>query len=56
VHVDEGFRNGPSKRSVRERGRITSNIRTATQHRVDAVSYLADAAGGPDPGLPTLLA
>jgi transposase len=37
-------------------GRITSIIRTATQHSIDAVSYLADRARGPDPGLAILLA
>jgi transposase len=37
-------------------GRITSIIRTATQHSLDAVSYLADRARSPDPGLAILLA
>jgi transposase len=42
-------------RGATTQGRITSIIRTATQHSIDAVSYLADRARGPDPGLAILL-
>jgi transposase len=37
-------------------GRIASIIRTANQHGLDAVDYLAGRARGPDPGLAILLA
>jgi transposase len=42
-------------RGARTQGRITSIIRTANQHGIDAVTYLADRARGPDPGLAILL-
>jgi transposase len=42
-------------RGATTQGRITSIIRTAAQHGVDAVSYLADRARGPDPELAILL-
>ncbi|MCU4187266.1 IS66 family transposase [Acidiferrimicrobium sp. IK] len=43
-------------RGATTQGRITSIIRTANQHGIDAVNYIADRARGPDPGLTTLLA
>jgi len=43
-------------RGAGTQGRITSIIRTANQHGIDAVNYLADRARGPDPGLGILLA
>jgi len=42
-------------RGAETQGRITSVIRTATQHGIDAVDYLAARARSPDPGLATLL-
>jgi transposase len=42
-------------RGGRAQGTIMSVIRTATQHGVDVIDYLASRARGPDPGLAVLL-
>ncbi len=45
-----------TQRGARTQGPITSVIRTAAQHGVDPVDYLASRARAPDPRLAILLA